>query len=66
VKEMLNGRQEKLALYQNATKQLETKKEKLEKAKGSVTKQDIEESEKKKLKNIANNLQRFQILVGKS
>ena len=39
---MLNVRQEKLAQYQAATKNLESKKERLSKAKGSTSKLETE------------------------
>jgi len=50
VKEMLNARSEKLAIYQNMSKQLELKKEKFEKTKGNNSvklEKDIEETEKR-------------------
>jgi len=72
VKEMLNVRTEKLTLYQNVTKQLETKKEKFEKVKATSSKmeKEIEEAEKRmeetkedfiKISNICKSeLQRFE------
>jgi len=50
VKEMLTARGEKLIVYQNATKQLEMKKDKFEKGKGvanTKVEKEIEEAEKK-------------------
>jgi len=47
-KEMLQARNEKLTAYQNASKQLEVRKDKLEKSKGSAKlSKEVEEAEKR-------------------